>query len=392
MQPTSFIASSAEEAVAQIRAKLGPEAVVLNVRPLPANGLARIWQKPMIEVLAYTPEEQVPPTPPISEALAEFRQQLQDIKQQVERRSDGAREAAPREPDYATSISNDDDELIGGHWRVGAVLQKAGLLPVHVQKVLDQLHAQYGPVPPGKMGEEIGLARAVLASLWRKSTAIAPNSTHVLIGPAGSGKTTCLCKWLTQSALVDGRMARVWRLDGATANMAESLSVYCEILECRSNVAGDRAAGCCARTLVLLICPGVDWRKPEAIRELGNRIEQLGTPQVHLVLNGAYDISILLAQQRAFASLPISDLIITHLDEESRWGKLVEPRVRHKLLNSTFQHGAKYSGRLREASPEIFIFHVNSPGNRGFWVALQNPPAAKKLAIHLLGHGRLRVL
>ena len=51
MQPTSFIAASAEEAVAQIRAKLGPEAVVLNVRPLPANGLARLWQKPMIEVL-----------------------------------------------------------------------------------------------------------------------------------------------------------------------------------------------------------------------------------------------------------------------------------------------------------------------------------------------------
>src|SRR5580693_2139476 len=104
MEPVAFVAASAEEAVAQIRAKLGPEAVVLNVRPLPANGLARIWQKPMIEVLAYTPEEQVPPTPPISEALAEFRQQLQDIKQQVERRSGSERETPAREPDYATSI------------------------------------------------------------------------------------------------------------------------------------------------------------------------------------------------------------------------------------------------------------------------------------------------
>ena len=37
MEPTSFIAASAEEAVAQIRAKLGPEAVVLNVRRLPAT-------------------------------------------------------------------------------------------------------------------------------------------------------------------------------------------------------------------------------------------------------------------------------------------------------------------------------------------------------------------
>ena len=75
MQPTSFIAASAEEAVTQIRARLGPEAVVLNVRPLPANGLARLWQRPMIEVLACKPEAPVSESAPISEALAEFRQQ-----------------------------------------------------------------------------------------------------------------------------------------------------------------------------------------------------------------------------------------------------------------------------------------------------------------------------
>src|ERR1700744_6309800 len=85
MQPDSFIAASAEEAVAQIRAKLGPEAVVLNVRPLPANGLARLWQKPMIEVLAYKPESAEPAlsAEPISETLAEFRQQLDEIRRQV---------------------------------------------------------------------------------------------------------------------------------------------------------------------------------------------------------------------------------------------------------------------------------------------------------------------
>jgi flagellar biosynthesis protein FlhF len=76
MQPVPFIAASAEEAVAQIREKLGPDAVVLNVRPLPANGLARLWQKPMIEVLAHRPE--APPTvTPVPDALAEFRQQLE---------------------------------------------------------------------------------------------------------------------------------------------------------------------------------------------------------------------------------------------------------------------------------------------------------------------------
>src|SRR5579872_6227201 len=90
MQPISFTAASAEEAVAQIREQLGPEAIVLNVRPLPANGIARLWQKPMIEVLACRPEAPAPaPSPsfaepqPLIEAIAEFRQELNQLREQV---------------------------------------------------------------------------------------------------------------------------------------------------------------------------------------------------------------------------------------------------------------------------------------------------------------------
>ena len=85
MEPIAFTAASAEEAVAQIRARLGPEAVVLNVRPLPAQGLARLWQKPMIEVLAYRPESQAAPpaAPQLTDALEEFRQRLDQIEQHV---------------------------------------------------------------------------------------------------------------------------------------------------------------------------------------------------------------------------------------------------------------------------------------------------------------------
>src|ERR1700722_425924 len=177
MQPASFIAASAEEAVAQIRAKLGPEAVVLNVRPLPANGLARLWQKPMIEVLACRPETPAAQDAPITEALAEFRQQLHEIKQQVENQTTKIEKESPvPELENLTSISAEQPSLNSGHWRVGAVLQKAGFLPLHVQFVLDQLHSQHGAVPPASLGEEIALARAVLAKSWRKPRPIAPNS------------------------------------------------------------------------------------------------------------------------------------------------------------------------------------------------------------------------
>ncbi len=226
---------------------------------------------------------------------------------------------------------------------------------MHVQNVLDQLHEQHGAVPPESWAEEIVLTRAQLSKSWRKPRPIAPNSVHVLIGPAGSGKTTCLCKWLTQAALVDGRLARVWRLDGATANMAESLSIYCEILGAPAERAWPSGGGMLREDIGFIDLPGVDWRKPSAVKELAGQVKQFGPVHVHLVLNGAYDISNLLAQARAFSSLPIEDLIITHLDEESRWGKIWNLALGTNYSIRHFSTGQNIPGDFCEATAEMIF-------------------------------------
>ena len=302
-EPIPFVAASAEEAVAQLRARLGPDAVVLRVRPLKAPGLARLWQKPMIEVVACRPEPPLPPAPPpaapspsISEALAGFRQELDEIKQQVELGESG--------------------------WRVGPLLQKCGLLPLYAKQVVDTLKSAHGENPPPTLAAEVALARAHLAKSWRAPLPCEPHSLHVLVGPAASGKTATLCKWLTQTALVDGRLARVWRLDGATANTAEPLGVYCDILGVPNDRAWNPETRAIAEDIGFIDLPGVDWRHLSAVQELAAQLLQYGSPRLHLVLNGAYDISVLLGQVRAFSALAIDDLIITHLDEEPNWGKI----------------------------------------------------------------------
>jgi flagellar biosynthesis protein FlhF len=354
MQPIPFTAASAEEAVAQIRAKLGPEAVVLNVRPLPANGLARLWQKPMIEVLAYRPETPVVETTPVVEALAEFRQQLHDIKQQVENHSSKTEsEPANYTPQFSPPAFAAEADLDCRDWRIGAVLQRAGLLPLHAQSVLDQIRTDHGDIPPSSLAGEISLAREALSKFWRHPRPISAKSRHILIGPAGSGKTTYLCKWLTQAVLMEARSARVWRLDGTTANMAESLSVYCDILGVPSERIWQNSAESPSEDLGFIDLPGVDWRNPMAIKELAGQLRQFGSPQIHLVLNGAYDISILLAQIRAFASLPIQDLVFAHLDEEPRWGKLWNLILGTNYAIRHLSTGQNIPGDFCEASPEI---------------------------------------
>ncbi len=312
MQVHQFIAESAPDAVAQIRAQLGPEAVVVNVRHLPAGGLSRLWQKPRIEVLACVP----PAAPPASDALMELRQEIAEIKQSMPF-SRAARDPLPG--DETTVVL---DSGAQGKWRVGNLLQQTGVLPRYAQTVVDRLQALHGLEPPDPLRDELVLAREVLTELWTapsQSDEAVSRRPQVFIGPPGSGKTTFLCKWLTQSVLVEGRSARVWRLDGRTANAAESLSVYADILgvPLERSWLGQETD----EEMLFVDLPGVPCGDAAAVSELARQIGSLPQPQVHLVLNLAYETPLLLAQVRNLASLPITDLVLTHLDEEARWGK-----------------------------------------------------------------------
>ena len=323
MQVHTYLAESVTDAVTQIRETLGPEAVVLNVRRLPAEGLARLWQKPRIEVLAHVPEKIAAPVsaPVLDEvqvsALAELRAEMREMRENLASSSPSNPSAQPR------MRTKDEDEQINtiGDWRIGSLLEQTGFLPAHAESIVAELCEKHGEAAPVSLADEIELAKHVLAARW-KNAPTKTTGTHVFIGAPGAGKTTALCKWLAQVALVEGRSTAVWRLDGLVANTAESLSVFGEIL----GVTVERFAplnGELPDADVLFVdLPGVNHSDANAVAQLAQRIAALPDAQVHLVVNAAYETSLLLAQVRTFSRLPIADVIVTHLDEESRWGKV----------------------------------------------------------------------
>ena len=341
MQVHTYLAESVADAVSQIRETLGPEAVVLNVRRLPAEGLARLWQKPRIEVLAHVPEKVVAPVvvaPLLDEvqvsALAELRAEMQEMRENFQRpvlsangsvtAVDGrAGSPLPAERvlahDGAHGVTRPTDNT--GDWRIGSLLEQTGLLPAHAESIVAELCEKHGEAAPVSITDEIEFAKQVLAARWKNSPTKV-TGTHVFIGAPGAGKTTALCKWLAQVALVEGRSTAVWRLDGVVANTAESLSVFGEIL----GVTVERFAplnGELPDAEVLFVdLPGVNHSDVNAVAQLAQRIAALPDAQVHLVVNAAYETSLLLAQVRAFSKLAVTDVIVTHLDEETRWGKV----------------------------------------------------------------------
>jgi flagellar biosynthesis protein FlhF len=63
----------------------------------------------------------------------------------------------------------------------------------------------------------------------------------------------------------------------------------------------------------------------------------------------------MMAQARAFAALPVEDLIITHLDEESRWGKLWNLALGTNYPIRYLSTGQNIPGDFCAASAEIIL-------------------------------------
>ena len=292
MQLEQFIADSAADAAAQIRTRLGPEAVVVNVRELPG----RLWKKSRIEVMAHVPLQERPDPAPTRGAT--------------------------------TGVV--DAPLVGAG--LPTFLTSLGFLPRYAEQVAEQV-GECSPV------EQLQRARSILFQLWPPRRAAIATGPHIFLGAPGVGKTTALCKWLTQAVLLDGRSARVWQLDGR----AELLSVHGDIL----GVPVERS-----------------WTGEPVAEELGfidlsdpSDLSDLPAAQRHLVLNAAYETPVLLAQARAFAELPVADLIITHLDEVPCWGKLWNLVLDCRLPIRFLGAGQNIPGDFFAATAERLLAH-----------------------------------
>jgi len=344
MQVHTFIAESANEAVERIRAELGPAAVVLSVRKLPRTGLERFTRQQQIEVLAgieeaVAPKKAIQTTPP--DALSELRQEIRDLRKQVLSRSEIPVRAPLPEPQKAAERKPPG---------IAHILNQTGLLPALTEQILQEL--------PGTemltIGEQIAGASEVLRGRWRETVGESAASVHIFVGVPGSGKSTVLCKMLAQTSLVESQPATVYQLDSHVANASPQPSVYSEIVGAEFErvlpLNFERR-----EETVFVDLPGVALRNEAGLEKLRRIVAEFGVPEIHLVLNGAYEATHLLEQVRFFSSLGITDLIVTHLDEESRWGKLWNLVLGTNYSVRAVCDGQNVPGDIHLASPDLIL-------------------------------------
>ena len=333
MKLSTFTAENAQAAVRIVHENLGPEAVIVNVRQLSAQGFSRLLNRHgHLEVTACVPD---PPAPPPTVAAdsgdyVPFGELMDDSS------------PAPRAE---------------RRWRSIAWLESLGLLPEFADRLETKLRFANAGLPPQNPIAEWHLVRDTLAAFWRPPPKHVDNigRPHVFIGPAGCGKTTVICKWLTTAVLRGEQSARAWRLDGETVNTSEFLSLHCELLGVPVERFWNDAP--VTEELLFVDLPGVETHDATGMKKLGEQLQSLPAPHVHLVLNAAYDTELLFEQFRAFATFLPEDLIFTHLDEEHRRVKLWNFVLGTNCHLGWLAGGQKLPGEFKPAETSLLFPH-----------------------------------
>lgn len=359
MELHSFTAKNAEEAIRKVRDALGPDAVIEKVVKVPPGGMARLWQGPLIQVHARAGTIKTnAPVPPVSATYARIESEVQkrgqkDIPLRSGSQSNGESAGINGQ---GSGITTQDPE-----WAVVEFLQATGMLPQYAMEVVERIQRRFGVSPSVDAARQRQMVRLVLEESWRPyiDKSGGDGVIHVFAGPPGSGKSSAMCKWLTHHRLVKNGKVRAFQLNTQKPHLnSDQLALHCDIL-------GIPLERYCPETrrpaekgeAWFVDLPGDNHHDPTNLLATRNLLAEFDRPEIHLVLNIAYESPIFLGQMMPIlkAGMSISSLIFTHLDEEPRWGKMWNAVFAASLPVSHFSVGQNIPGDFMRAGSEWVI-------------------------------------
>jgi len=335
-----FVVRTAEEAVQTIRDRLGENAKVLSVRQLPGQGIAGMFSKPRLEVVAQVPEA---PVPTVEEPLSAQRTESAKFAGSALPSSAGSRQASAylatsdetamplRETvspgvgsTAATSSGLSRDTLP----RITELLRRSGFTEAMMMRLqtsgllqnLEQQPLHHALSDVGQFLRKQGAARRLRPLPARTA----------FLGTPGVGRTTALCKWLAKEVFAKQRVGRVLKAEFDRPNPAEGLAVFCEALGIQVEYYAPEpespqmpaTLGGAAGEFLYADLPGLSLRSAQENVALAAFLDREKFAGRVLVLNAAYDLAMLRRTYGLGADLGATHVVFTHLDEVDHWGKL----------------------------------------------------------------------
>lgn len=320
MQVKRFVAPTMQAAVAMVRDKLGPDAVILHTRRRPRKGLLRLLRRPRYEVVAAIEAEQpgrpgrvlehaapaprhVPVQPPadVAEANAAPLQEppLSHALLQIIKRL------------RAQAVAEDLIEMFIAEIQAQAELPQDLETPEWVRSALrERLQQRLPCIDSNGIGED---ARIM-----------------VFIGPTGVGKTTTVAKLAANFALIAEKDVGIITADTYRIAAVDQLRTYANLIGAPLSVVytpeemQQAIADHSGRDLILIDTAGRSQYDKMQMNELRTFLSVLDNPQIHLVISATTKAEDLMDTLERFQTIGFDRLIITKIDETRTLGPLLQ--------------------------------------------------------------------
>lgn len=358
MRIKSFFSKTVDEAIAQARAELGAEALLLNTRKLAGERENAAEYEVVVgideEEAKSSPDtaDEVPtaasaaPEEPTRE-LDRLHARIDELHNLIERSLTPRTAPAPSVPEladlYACLMSAEVDQAlckeivdrVEASMAANACFERTG----HARRLEDLVRAE--------MTRRVGIDP-------RLGIEGAEGVVVVLVGPTGAGKTTTVVK-LAASCLASDQPVRVVTVDPSPASPLSSLAneFGIPVEPVRSmHVLPEWIAEARKREIVLIDTPGYggdDWTGLQAVAGVFSKCPDV---DIHLVVPGYMRTGDLRRCVRRYEVFQPTKLLVTKLDETQSFGPVFSEAARAGLCLSFLAHGPALPHDIRPASAE----------------------------------------
>jgi flagellar biosynthesis GTPase FlhF len=385
----TFRGRSLEEVLPQIKADFGPDAEIVRQREGLTGGVGGFFQRACIEVDARpgTEEERFEaarfdayddeqpafePDLPTAEGLTA--PGIQEIMRQAVPFADHLEIAASRvepepEPELEPQREPEPEpepapSFVPAPMPAGArpqaadaietSLVEAGIAAERAREMVAETVSHL--LPFGSPRRLRKLVRQALARRIPVAGAPAPGGRSLAFaGPGGSGKTLCTAR--LAAAYASGSDLPVVCIalrpaDGGAElrGLLEPLGVGVTVVD-SGEEARAHVAGALRHALVVVDTPAVSPGSPADVGRLGADLETLALDEVHLALPSTYSGAVAAELAERLAPLRLTHVALTHMDETTRVGGLVDFVIGAGRPLSYVSQGTNVPGGLEPADP-----------------------------------------
>lgn len=384
MKIKKYTASSMPEAMKQIRAELGSDAVILNSRVIQHAGFFGLFRKNSIEVIAaMDPEATVSLKSVEQERMHQKKIHQPPLK--VNERKETTNLQAPSSAADSTDILKELALLKEMLRNNGTVNNVPGVLPEPLRRQVDQFRDQeLSPVIIEELSDVLlekwylngAAASETEVRQWSAaalSERLIPQSFGGLtftkkfvnvIGPTGVGKTTTLAKIAADCVLNYKKKIAFITTDTYRIAAIEQLKTYAKILDVPIEVCYNMedfkkaAEKLSDYDLVFIDTAGRNFRNQKYVADLTEAIDFSKNIETYLVLSLTSKQRDMEEIRKQFSLIPIDRFIFTKVDETAVYGAMVNMSEKFSTGIAYLTNGQDVPDDLIEASPTIIIDRI----------------------------------